>query len=331
MPSKLSRRQFIALAGAGTLGASLAACATRDNATPGATPTPTVATADELDAAIEKAIRYFVVNMETHAKTFFPPRPTPRIEGDTRVFELTCQEILAEVRWQEKLPVFTFGETIPAPEIRVTEGDKVRVVVQNNLKESTTIHFHGVFTSNVMDGATYISQPPLRPGQRFAYEFIAQPVGSFLYRAHHNASEQIARGLVGSLVVEPKDKKSEPAFDRDFTLILNDARAGLTLNGRVFPMTAPILTKPGERIRIRWMNAGYRAHTLHLHGHAMHIIAANGSPIANSYSTDVLDLAPGSRVDTLVVAGQVGTWVVDCAPNEITRGATTMVTALVVR
>lgn len=330
MPSKLSRRQFIALAGASTLGAGLAACATRDTPTT-ATPTPAAQTADEMDAAIEKAVRYFVANIEDQVKTFFPRRLTPRVEGDTRVFELATQEISWEIKLQEKVPMFSFGSALPAPELRVTEGDKVRVIVQNNLKESTTVHWYGLFTSNVMDGATYVAQPPIRPGQRFAYEFVARPAGTHLYRAHHNAAEQIAKGLAGAIIVEPKEKKSEPAFDSDYTLLLNDTRAGVTLNGRTFPMTAPIIAKPGERVRVRWLNAGYRAHTLHLHGIAMQVIATNGWILSSPYPTDTLDLAPGARVDVIVQTQESGMWVVDCAPSDITRGAVTMITALVVR
>ncbi len=329
MSSKLSRRQFIALAGTGALGAGLAACSSRDTI-PTPTPTPTLLTVEELDASIERAVRYFVTNLENQAKAF-PRRLTPSLLGDTRVFELTTQEILWEIKLNERIVMFAFDIVMPTPEIRVTEGDKVRVIVQNNLKESTAIHWHGMFTPNVMDGATYISHPPIKPGQRLVYEFVAKPVGTHLYRSHHNATEQIALGLAGSLIVEPKDKKSEPTSDSDYTMLLNDTSKGTSLNGRIFPMTTPIIAKPGERVRVRWLNAGYRAHTLHWHGLTMQVIAQNGWQLPNPYTTDTLDLAPGARVDVIVQTQETGMWVVDCSPHQVQRGEPTMLTALVIR
>jgi manganese oxidase len=111
-----------------------------------------------------------------------------QMEGDTKVFRLTCSAVRWEVRPGEFKDAFAYNGTLPGPEIRVTEGDKVRFVVTNELPESTSIHWHGLNTPNGMDGVPYITQPPIKPGQTFTYEFVATPAGSHMYHSHHNWS-----------------------------------------------------------------------------------------------------------------------------------------------
>jgi len=87
----------------------------------------------------------------------------------------------------------------------VTEDDRVRAVVRNDLDESTGIHFHGQNLPNAMDGVPFLTQPPIMPGETFVYEFVADPAGSHMYHSHHNATDQVGRGILGAFIVDPRD------------------------------------------------------------------------------------------------------------------------------
>ena len=108
-------------------------------------------------------------------------------------------------RVKEPIAALGFNGTWPGPRLTVTEGDKVRAIFTNNLDESTGIHFHGQRLPNAMDGVPHITQEPIRPGASFTYEFVAKTVGSHMYHSHHNATDQVGRGLLGAFIVEPKD------------------------------------------------------------------------------------------------------------------------------
>ncbi len=118
--------------------------------------------------------------------------------------------------------VWTYDGQLPGPEIRVREGDRIRVVVENGLPEPTTVHWHGVPVPNVMDGVPGLTQAPIAPGSSFTYEFEAKPAGSYLYHSHQGL--QIDRGLVGALVIE--ERSPHVAYDRDYALILDDLLPG---------------------------------------------------------------------------------------------------------
>ncbi len=106
----------------------------------------------------------------------------------------------------------------PGPEIRVTEGDRLRVTVENRLPEPTTVHWHGVPVPNAMDGVPGVTQPAIPPGETFVYDYVAEPAGTYMYHSH--AGLQLDRGLVGPLVVEERDP--HVAWDREHVVMLDD-------------------------------------------------------------------------------------------------------------
>ncbi len=337
--SKLDRREFLAIAGVTGLGLGLAACAPSAPAPtpmppmdmPGAQGTPS---AQDMDALHETGVKAFVANIETNSKVFWPARMPFTMDGDTKVFQITCKAVDWETEPGKKVAAFSYNGVVPGQEIRVTEGDKMRVVVKNELAESTSIHWHGVHTPNSMDGVPFITQKPIKTGETFTYEFVAKPVGSHMYHSHHNAADQVTKGLLGSFIVEPKDKSKDFKFDSDYTLVLNDANIGLTLNGKSFPATAPILAKLGEKVRVRFMNEGLIIHPMHLHGMYMNVVAKDGAPLASPYLCDTLNLAPGERYDVIVDCVEAGVWAFHChilTHAESPHGMFGMVTALIVK
>ncbi|MBI3538055.1 MAG: multicopper oxidase domain-containing protein [Chloroflexi bacterium] len=331
---KLNRREFLALAGATGIGLGIAACTTPAAPIAQSTPVATPSGPDDIDAMHEKGVKDFVANLEKNTANFFPKRLPFKLDGATKVFEITCEELEWETAPGQKIAALTYNRVVPGPEIRVTEGDTVRVIVTNKMKESTAIHWHGVHTPNKMDGVPYVTQPPIKPGETFTYEFSAKPIGSHMYHSHHNAAEQVTKGLLGAFIVEPKDKKSEPAFDSEYVLILNDSRIGLTLNGKSFPATGAIIAKRGEKVRVRFMNEGLLDHPMHFHGGYMQIVAQDGWVLPNPTMCDTVNIAPGQRFDAIIQMDEPGVWAFHChilTHAESPHGMFGMVTALIVQ
>ncbi len=334
---KVNRRKFLALAGATGVGLGVAAACS-----PSPAPTATAAlslaqgtpTADEMDEHHKQGVLEFVGKLEANNKIFWSPKLPFKMDGDVKVFEIACKEVAWEVRPGEKIKAMTYNGITPGPEIRMTEGDKVRFNVKNEMSESTAIHWHGVHTPNKMDGVPFVTQDPIKPGGTFTYEFVAKPVGSHMYHSHHNAAEQVTKGLLGAFIVEPKDKSKEPKFDSDYTIVLNDANVGLTLNGKSFPATGAILAKLGERVRVRFMNEGWVIHPMHLHGYYMQVFAQDGYLLPQPYNVDTLNIAPGSRYDVLIETNEPGVWAFHChilTHAESPHGMFGMVMALIVQ
>src|SRR5262249_46333846 len=117
--------------------------------------------------------------------------------------------------------VWCYDGQIPGPEIRVRQGDSVRVRVENRLSEPTTVHWHGVRLPNAMDGVPHLTQSPISPGETFTYEFACPDAGTFWYHPHQHSDVQIGRGLYGPLIVERHDPLP---IDRDITWVLGDWR-----------------------------------------------------------------------------------------------------------
>ncbi|HET7702510.1 MAG TPA: multicopper oxidase domain-containing protein [Candidatus Limnocylindrales bacterium] len=259
---------------------------------------------------------------------------TPELDGDVKVFRLTVDEI--EHRIDEvKAPIGALGYNgqWPGPTIRVTEGDKLRVIVTNNLKETTGVHFHGVlFDDFFMDGVPFVTQKPIVPGETFTYEFTAGNTGSLMYHSHHNATDQVGRGLLGAFIVDPK---VDPVrADRDFVWISNDSLGGFTINGHGFPAVLPVLAASGETVRIRFMNEGIMMHPWHVHGYVMQVIERDGRPLGSAaFECDTLGVNPGERYDVLIRADRPGVWAFHChvLPHaETMEGMFGMVSTLIV-
>jgi len=287
------------------------------------------ASPEEMDAAHEARVKAFP------AKTAgLGGQPIqPKIVGGVKVYELTARPVQWEVEPGVTRQAFAYNGQVPGPMIRVTEGDRVRVVLKNELPESTSIHFQGLVPPNAMDRVPFITQPPVKPGQTFTYEFAAKPAGTHMYHSH-SGDDQITKGLLGAFIVEPKDKSREPSVALDVVMVINDGPLGYTLNGKSFPATQPIVAKLGQTIRIRYMNEGSIIHPMHLHGLVQRVIAKDGYPLPQPYFADTLNVAPGERYDVLVTASEPGVWALHChilAHAESAQGMHGMVTAVIVQ
>lgn len=259
-----------------------------------------------------------------------PGKAAPVASPRLREFRLTPREASVPIvgGGYPDTGVWAYDGAVPGPEIRVRQGDRVRVVVENRLGEETTVHWHGLRVPNAMDGVPGLTQPPIAPGGSFVYEFDALDAGTFWYHPHARSFEQVERGLAGALVVEEADPVL--AVDRDVTWVLDDWRltrdaavaggfggmmdashAGrlgntATINGRVpdaFPLRA------GERLRLRLVNvANARVFGLEFEGHRPLVVALDGQPVEPHEPADGrVVLGPAQRADLVLDAtGEAG-------------------------
>jgi FtsP/CotA-like multicopper oxidase with cupredoxin domain len=237
----------------------------------------------------------------------------PKVLPDgTKEFDLTTKVVDWEVEPGKTVQAWTYNGTVPGPTIKVQPGDRVRVVLDNQLPESTAIHFHGIDTPNAMDGVPYVTQDPVKPGETFTYEFVAHGPAVGTYHSHHHAEHQVPDGLMGAFLIGDETVPPGVTVSQTVPMVLNDAGViGLSLNGKSFPATAPVVVKQGDWVEVQYMNEGLQIHPMHLHGLPQLVIAKDGFPIA-PYQVDTLSVAPGERYTVLVHATNPGVWAWHC-------------------
>lgn len=202
----------------------------------------------------------------------------------------------------------------------MTQGDRLRRTLVNELPQATTIHWHGLRLPNPMDGVSGMTQDPVEPGASFDYDFTLPDAGTYWYHPHQRTYEQMARGLYGALIVE--EPEGAPDVDADEVLLLDDwrlteeaqiaggfgalhdwAHAGrignwITVNGQS-AFSHPV--KQHARLRLRLVNvANARVFSLSLQGFEAHLVALDGMPLHAPAPVEKLTLVPAQRADLLV-------------------------------
>jgi FtsP/CotA-like multicopper oxidase with cupredoxin domain len=212
-------------------------------------------------------------------------------DAPTKSFHLTAQAVTLDLGGQT-VDAWTFDGTAPGPELRVQQGDQVVVQVTNQLPVGVTIHWHGVTVPNAADGVAGLTQDAIRPGESYTYRFVASEVGTFWYHTHQEASIGVPRGLYGALIVEPKAPPVR--YDRDYTVVLHEwtlPRWWLPRCHPPFPACPTILdvdghrdgvqleARPGERVRLRILDAGEHQHLPALVGVPFRVVALDGHDV----------------------------------------------------
>ncbi len=257
----------------------------------------------------------------------------PKMDHGVKVFELTAEAVQWETSPGEFKTAMTYNGTVPGPELRVFEGDRMRVHIQNELPEPTTIHWHGMHVPNAMDGVPFITQDPIMPGEDFTYEFtVRNDPGLYLYHSHFNSTAQVESGLYGPIVVQDRGKDAVAA-DVEYTTIIGDGPLGFVLNGKGFPATAPMVAAPGETVLLHLANVGEALHPMHMHGYDFTVIRQDGQPVRPTSTINTLVVPPGTTFDVLIHARAPGVWAFHChilSHVEGPEGMYGMVTALIV-
>lgn len=244
-----------------------------------------------------------------------------------KTFRLSCEVVTREFLPGAVMNVWGFNGSMPGPTIEVNQGDKVRIIVTNNLPEPTSVHWHGLEIIASMDGVPGMTQDLIPPGGEYVYEFDLHQAGSFFYHSH--IAMQEAMGMVGWLIIHPEDAY-EPRVDRDFGLIFQnffidpssrtpDSRRmdwnWHTINGRSGPLTTPLVVKHGERVRVRLLDfAPMQHHPIHLHGHSYWLTGTEAGRIPKSAwiprNTTLVGVAMVN--DFEFVANNPGDWIFHC-------------------
>ena len=152
------------------------------------------------------------------------PRDAAAAPG-ARTIHLDARTVSWELAPGRTVKAMAYNGRVPGPEIRVREGERVRIVLRNSLAEPTTIHWHGVDVPNAMDGVPDVTQKPVQPGETFVYEFEARPAGTRWYHTHVQEHRQMDLGLAAPLIIEPAAPEPMP-YDRELTLVLDDWATG---------------------------------------------------------------------------------------------------------
>lgn len=251
------------------------------------------------------------------------------IDG-VKVFHLTAEPVRREFAPGLVVDCWGYNGETPGPLIEAVEGDQVRIYVTNRLDEPTSVHWHGVFLPNGMDGVSGLNQAPIPPGKTFKYEFTLRQSGTFMYHPHFDEMTQMGMGMMGMFVIHPREQE-ERRVDRDFGIMLSEwfIKPGaskpdpsvmadfnmLTMNSKAFPGTAPLVVKLGDRVRIRLGNlSAMDHHPIHLHGYSFKLVATDGGRIPESAQwPETTVLVPvGSTRDIEFVADAPGDWAMHC-------------------
>jgi FtsP/CotA-like multicopper oxidase with cupredoxin domain len=258
-----------------------------------------------------------------------------RMKDGVKEFHLVAE---GEVAPGMKANLWGYNGQSPGPTIEVVEGDRVRIFVTNKLPEVTSIHWHGQFLPNGMDGVAGLNQPAIAPGKTFVYEFVARYAGTFMYHPHADEMAQIGMGMMGFWVTHPKDPRQH-AVDRDFVFLLNayDIDPGSytpnvnemldfniwTINSRVFPGTDPMVVRKDDKVRIRIGNLSMTNHPFHIHGHRFEVAGTDGGWIAPAarWPEVTVDIGVGQMRAIEFVADAPGDWAFHCHKSHHTMNA----------
>ncbi|WP_343417775.1 multicopper oxidase domain-containing protein [Candidatus Flexifilum breve] len=327
----MQRRDFLKMmgVGAGAVGAGALGIKTTPKQ-PARQVTPEDAAA--MDQHHREAVELFLANIGADPNFWGLPLEFT-MDGDVKVFTVNVQEVEWFTTPTMSFPAMSYNGVVPGPYIRATEGETIRLIVNNEMSESTNIHFHGLRVPNNQDGVPYVTEEPILPGASRTYEFPLRNYGTHMYHSHHNAAEQVTRGLMAAFIVDPADASAEPEVSAEYIWVLNDSAMGFTINGKSFPYTQPIVAKLGDKIRVRYMNEGLMIHPMHLHGIPQMVYAKDGFPLPQPYMCDTLNVAPGERYDVIIDCNDPGLWAYHChvlTHAESRDGMFGMVTVLVV-
>jgi multicopper oxidase len=280
------------------------------------------------------------------------PPPGPRPGARAGAVRLVAEPATVDLGGRT-VATWTFNGELPGPELRLRAGEVLRARLENRLPAGTTVHWHGIALRNRMDGVPGLTQPAVRPGEGFDYEFVVPDPGTYFYHPH--VGLQVERGLYGALVVEDPDETVR--YDHEAVLVLDDwthqvgpspeaalaslRRGGMghsgqsgghghhgagtaasfepssplgadagdvrhplyLVNGRSPRSPAILKARPGQRVRLRVVNAAAdTAFRLALGGHRLKVTHADGFPV-RPVTGDALLIAMGERYDVQVELG----------------------------
>jgi FtsP/CotA-like multicopper oxidase with cupredoxin domain len=279
----------------------------------------------------------------------------PNIAARAPDFTLQIAPMLVELAPKVVLSTIGYSNKVPGPLLRMREGQSVTVEVVNDTDVPEYVHWHGLLVPSEMDGAEEEGTPPVPPHGRRRYQFIANPAGSRWYHSHTEAMLDLHRGSYtgqfGFLMIDPANNPGH--YDQEVFLALRewehyldtmdpdeekpdpndpmpekpatpDPRPnGLEVNAPLFSINdkmlgagEPIRVRPGDRVLMHLLNASAsQIHRIACSGHSFQVIALDGNPVPTPQLVDLIEIAPGERVDAVVEMNHPGVWILGSTRN----------------
>src|SRR2546426_5489121 len=254
-----------------------------------------------------------------------PKLPWKMVDG-AKEFHLVAEHVRTEFVPGRVVDAWGYNGSVPGPTIEANEGDRIRVIFENQLPEMTAVHWHGFEVPMEMDGVPGLGQDPVMPRGKYVYEFTLHQHGTFFYHSHF-AMQEMA-GMIGLFILHPQEAY-QPKVHRDFGLILQEWALlpnntvpntlsmefnWLTINGKSGPACTPMLVRLGERVRLRIVNLGMDHHPMHLHGNTWVVTGTEGGRIPEAAwipgNTELVGVAQARTME--FEAKYVGDWMLHC-------------------
>ena len=273
----------------------------------------------------------------------------PRLGGHAADFTLRIAPTLVELAPQVVVSTIGYNDKVPGPLMRMREGQHVTIDVTNETDVPEYVHWHGLFVPSEMDGAAEEGTLPVPAHGRRRYQFVAKPAGSRWYHSHTAAMLDLHRGsYTGQFGFLMIDSAQDPGhYDQEIFLALREWEPYLTMmdqdedapdpkdpmpekpakpdlrqnglevgaplysiNDKMLGFGEPIRVQQGQRVLMRLLNASAsQIHRVALSGHRFQVIALDGNPVPAPQPVDVIEIAPGERVDAIVEMNNPGVWI----------------------
>lgn len=260
-----------------------------------------------------------------------------RMRDGVKEFHLIAEEVDHEFAPGTRIKAWGYNGSTPGPTIEAVEGDLVRFYVTNKLGEPTTIHWHGLLLPFGMDGVAGLTQPSIKPGETWVYEFPLMQHGTHMYHPHADEMIQMAMGMMGMFIIHPRTAEANPVT-RDYALLLHNwaIHPGTyrpdpsimtefdlwTINSKVFPAIESLVAQTGERVRVRIGNLSMWNHPIHMHGAQFEVTGSDGGrrPQAQ-WRKEVTEIVGVGQTRDLEFTAVPGDWPIHCHMSHHTMNA----------
>jgi len=289
------------------------------------------------------------MGMPQHPMAPLEPKASGQVTGPAADFTLQIAPMLVELAPQVVISTIGYNNKVPGSLLRAREGQLVTVDVVNDTDVPEYVHWHGLFVPSEVDGAEEEGTPPVPPHGSRRYQFVAKPAGSRWYHSHTAAMMDLHRGsYTGQFGFFMIDSANDPGrYDQEVFLALREWQYFLStvdqdemaadphdpmperpptldlrpnglevsaplysINDKMLGAGEPLRVQPGQRVLMHLLNASAaQIHRVALPGHKFQVIALDGNPVPAPQPVDVIEIAPGERVDAIVEMNNPGVWI----------------------
>lgn len=270
-----------------------------------------------------------------------PPlaRALPHVPERTPDLKLRIESCRLEIAKGIVIPTFAYNGQVPGPTLRLRRGKPITIAVTNATSRPDIVHWHGLRTDPLNDGAVEEGSPLIQPGQTLAYHLSPEPSGTRWYHTHAMAMDDLNAaaytGQFGFLLV---DGAPDPGhYDQEVNLALHhwgphfvpmvetmraDSQNSpqttgsdvgyryATINAHMLGSGEPLRVRRGQRVLLRLLNASATENVvLALPGHRFRILAMDGNPVPSPQTVETISLAVAERVDAIVEMNNPGVWI----------------------